>query len=64
MAPAKREKLWKQCRMFFLTPHCMNNDLTRGICPVDQVKCVVFDEAHKATGNYAYCQVNLVGFIY
>ena len=58
MAAAKRETLWKKCRMFFLTPQTMNNDLTRGICPADQIKCVVFDEAHKASGNYAYCQVN------
>jgi len=35
----------------------MQNDLSRGTCPVKDVMCVVFDEAHKALGNYAYCQV-------
>ncbi|XP_052594569.1 Fanconi anemia group M protein isoform X2 [Peromyscus californicus insignis] len=35
----------------------MVNDLTRGVCPAAQIKCLVVDEAHKALGNYAYCQV-------
>lgn len=33
------------------------NDLSRSTCPAEQVKCVVIDEAHKALGNHAYCQV-------
>ena len=43
--------------MFFLTPQVMQNDLARGSCLADEVVCVVFDEAHKALGNHAYCQV-------
>ena len=35
----------------------MQNDITKGACPADLVRCVVFDEAHKALGNYSYCQV-------
>uniref|UniRef100_A0A672ZVL9 ATP-dependent RNA helicase FANCM n=1 Tax=Sphaeramia orbicularis TaxID=375764 RepID=A0A672ZVL9_9TELE len=35
----------------------MVNDLSRDTCPAQQVKCVVIDEAHKALGNHAYCQV-------
>lgn len=35
----------------------MVNDLTRGAVPAAHVKCLVVDEAHKALGNYAYCQV-------
>ncbi len=35
----------------------MVNDLSRETCPAQQVKCVVIDEAHKALGNHAYCQV-------
>ena len=59
MQSGKREELWNAKRVFFLTPQCFNNDLTKGVCPVENIKCVVFDEAHKATGNYAYCQVSL-----
>ncbi|CAG2228093.1 FANCM [Mytilus edulis] len=32
------------------------NDLSRGTCPAVDVRCLVIDEAHKATGNHAYCQ--------
>lgn len=26
-----------------------------GICMVKQIVCLVIDEAHRASGNYAYC---------
>ncbi|KAG9268224.1 Fanconi anemia group M protein isoform X1 [Astyanax mexicanus] len=55
-APQRRE-LWRSKRVFFLTPQVMVNDLSRNVCPGPQVKCVVIDEAHKALGNHAYCQV-------
>ena len=59
LAPEKRVEEWKRKRVFFLTPQVMQNDLTRSSCPAEQVVCVVFDEAHKALGNHAYCQVKL-----
>lgn len=37
----------------------MVNDLSRGACPAAEIKCLVIDEAHRALGNYAYCQVIL-----
>ncbi|KAM4663535.1 Fanconi anemia group M protein [Discoglossus pictus] len=52
-----RKELWKNRRVFFLTPQVMVNDLTRGACPAPDIKCLVIDEAHKALGNHAYCQV-------
>ncbi|KAI4902181.1 hypothetical protein NFI96_008257 [Prochilodus magdalenae] len=55
-APQRRE-LWRSKRVFFLTPQVMMNDLSRNTCQGTQVKCVVIDEAHKALGNHAYCQV-------
>ncbi|XP_034163958.2 Fanconi anemia group M protein isoform X2 [Pangasianodon hypophthalmus] len=55
-APQRRE-LWRSRRIFFLTPQVMVNDLSRNTCPAPQIKCVVIDEAHKASGNHAYCQV-------
>uniref|UniRef100_A0A3Q4NBG2 Helicase ATP-binding domain-containing protein n=1 Tax=Neolamprologus brichardi TaxID=32507 RepID=A0A3Q4NBG2_NEOBR len=51
------ELTWRSKRVFFLTPQVMVNDLSRDTCPAQQVKCVVIDEAHKALGNHAYCQV-------
>ena len=57
MGPPKREKAWHEKRVFFLTPQVLTNDLSRGSCPAEDVKCLVIDEAHKALGNHAYCQV-------
>ncbi|KAJ7345348.1 hypothetical protein JRQ81_001298 [Phrynocephalus forsythii] len=54
---ADRKEIWRTKRVFFLTPQIMVNDLSRGICPAAEVKCLVIDEAHKALGNHAYCQV-------
>ncbi|XP_053291171.1 Fanconi anemia group M protein [Pleuronectes platessa] len=56
-AAKQRQEVWRSKRLFFLTPQVMVNDLSRGTCPAQQVKCVVIDEAHKALGNHAYCQV-------
>uniref|UniRef100_A0A8C4VNV9 ATP-dependent RNA helicase FANCM n=1 Tax=Gopherus evgoodei TaxID=1825980 RepID=A0A8C4VNV9_9SAUR len=52
-----RKEIWHDKRVFFLTPQVMVNDLSRGTCPAAEIKCLVIDEAHKALGNYAYCQV-------
>jgi ERCC4-related helicase len=52
-----RRELWRTRRVFFLTPQVMMNDVLRHACPVDRIVCVVFDEAHRATGRYAYCGV-------
>nr|XP_009675263.1 PREDICTED: Fanconi anemia group M protein [Struthio camelus australis] len=52
-----RRELWAVKRVFFLTPQIMVNDLSRGTCPAAEIKCLVIDEAHKALGNHAYCQV-------
>nr|XP_061798264.1 Fanconi anemia group M protein-like [Nerophis lumbriciformis] len=56
-AAHRRQEVWRSKRVFFLTPQVMMNDLSRNTCPALQVKCVVIDEAHKALGNHAYCQV-------
>ena len=58
LPPKERVGLWESRRVFFLTPQVMQNDLSRGTCPAHDVCCVVFDEAHKALGNHAYCQVS------
>ncbi|CAE1313197.1 FANCM [Acanthosepion pharaonis] len=57
MLPVARQKSWKEKRVIFLTPQVLINDLSRGTCQADKIKCLVIDEAHKSLGNYAYCQV-------
>ncbi|KAF7255648.1 hypothetical protein EG68_08052 [Paragonimus skrjabini miyazakii] len=54
----KRQHLWTNLRAFFLTPQVLVNDLQANICPSANLRLLVFDEAHKATGNHAYCQVS------
>ncbi|EQC26413.1 hypothetical protein, variant [Saprolegnia diclina VS20] len=55
--PARRKQLWSTKRVFFCTPQSMQNDIERGNCDVSSFVCVVVDEAHRATGNYAYTVV-------
>jgi len=57
MAANRRNELWSSKRVFFATPQVISNDLAKGVCPAALVKCLVIDEAHKALGNHAYCQV-------
>ena len=40
-----------------MTPQTFENDLLSTTCDPTDVICVVVDEAHRATGNYAYCKV-------
>jgi Fanconi anemia group M protein len=52
-----REKLWKSKNLLFMTPETFRNDIQTGVCPSEDVVLVVFDEAHRASGNYAYCDI-------
>lgn len=53
----KRVDLWDKKRLFFCTPQVLQYDLAEETFPAKLIKLVVIDEAHKAKGNYAYCQV-------
>lgn len=52
-----RQALWKEKHVFFITPQVLQNDLDLIYELGNEIKCLVFDEAHKAKGNHAYCQV-------
>ncbi len=52
-----REEAWTTKRVFFATPQTVQNDLSRGILDPKSIVCLVVDEAHRATGNYAYTKV-------
>ncbi|KAE8268879.1 hypothetical protein A4X09_0g3458 [Tilletia walkeri] len=45
---------WRTKRIFYMTPQTFENDLMSSSCDPRDVVCVVVDEAHRATGNYAY----------
>jgi Fanconi anemia group M protein len=66
---ATRRQLWAEKRVFYCTPQTVQKDLQslmdeaneRGESSLaesaSQVVCLVLDEAHKATGDYAYTKV-------
>jgi len=55
--PAIRAEEWQNRRLFFMTPQTVINDLKTGISDPKKMVLVVVDEAHKATGAYAYTEV-------
>ena len=56
-APAIRAEEWEQKRVFFMTPQTLINDLSSGIADPKKIVLLVVDEAHRATGEYAYNKV-------
>ena len=56
-APEEREILWRESKIVVSTPQVIRNDLAQGRIDLEGVSLVVFDEAHRAVGNYAYVDV-------
>ena len=50
---SKRKKLWINS-VICATPEIVKNDLDRQIVSPDQFSLVIFDEAHRTVGDYAY----------
>ncbi|EPS40996.1 hypothetical protein H072_5164 [Dactylellina haptotyla CBS 200.50] len=57
VSPGHRADYWNEKRVFFLTPQTLETDLTSGRCDPKKIVLIVVDEAHRATGEYAYCKV-------
>lgn len=57
ISPALREGEWDKRRLFFMTPQTLQNDLSKGYADPKAVVLLVIDEAHRATGDYAYVKV-------
>ncbi|KAL4782915.1 hypothetical protein BJX76DRAFT_273390 [Aspergillus varians] len=55
--PGVRAEEWKAKRVFFMTPQTLTNDLKSGIADPKRIVLLVVDEAHRATGSYAYVEV-------
>jgi ERCC4-related helicase len=52
--PAKRVQLYSSARSFCGTPQCIENDLLSRRIDLNDFSLIVFDEAHRAVGNYSY----------
>ena len=48
-----RKECWhaKETRVYFCTPQTFSNDVKRGICPYEDITCIVVDECHRAVGQ-------------
>ena len=63
----KRKEAYRKHRVFFMTPQTLENDMKNTIegkdnmLDVNRVVLLVIDEAHRATGAYAYC--NLINYL-
>ncbi|MDP3990101.1 MAG: DEAD/DEAH box helicase [archaeon] len=55
--PEKRAELWKDATIIISTPQGLENDVINKRVKLNEVSCLVFDEAHHATGEYAYVWV-------
>jgi len=54
VSPKDRSKLWDESRIIVSTPQVIKNDLMSQRLSLDDVSLTVFDEAHRAVGDYAY----------
>ncbi len=58
ITPQKRSELWKNsAQVVVSTPQVIENDLLEEKIELSQVELVIFDEAHRAVGNYSYVYI-------
>ncbi len=57
VSPPKRKELWHSGRLVVSTPQVIENDLEEGRISLKGVDLIVFDEAHRAVGDYAYVSI-------
>jgi Fanconi anemia group M protein len=56
-APEDRELDWRENRVIVSTPQVIRNDIQKGRYDLDDMALIVYDEAHRAVGAYAYVHV-------
>ncbi len=52
--PEKRAEHWQTAQIIFSTPQGLENDIIGNKIDITKVSLLVFDEAHRATGDYSY----------
>lgn len=55
--PEKRIELWNSKRIIVSTPQVIENDLIARRYDLSNVSRIIFDEAHRAAGNYSYVYI-------
>ncbi|ASJ04950.1 DEAD/DEAH box helicase [Thermococcus barossii] len=54
LSPEKRAEVWRESTVITATPQTVENDILTGKISLEDVVLLVFDEAHRAVGNYSY----------
>lgn len=57
ISPDRRREMWEEARVVVSTPQVVENDLLSRRISLRDVSLVIFDEAHRAVGNYAYVYI-------
>lgn len=55
--PEKRRVMWNDIKVAFMTPQVLQNDLISNLYSIQDVVLIIFDECHRAVGDYAYCYI-------
>ena len=53
----KRREVYRTKRIIFATPQVIDADFKSDALKPHDIVCLVVDEAHRATGNFAYVNV-------
>lgn len=57
VSPQKRAEQFKKAKIIFSTPQGLENDLLSNRIKLHDVSLIIFDEAHRATGDYSYVYI-------
>jgi len=55
--PKKRSEMWENADIIISTPQVIENELRARRIDLDRVTHIIFDEAHRAVGRYAYVYI-------
>lgn len=57
MPPERRADDWKSAKIIVSTPQVVENDINSGYVPLEEFSLLIFDEAHRAVGDYSYVRI-------
>ena len=57
VAKTRRREISKDSKVIVATPQVIHNDIISGDINLEEFTLVIFDEAHRAVGNYAYTYI-------
>jgi len=55
--PEDRKELYQKADIVFSTPQTIENDVKEGVLSLRNFSLIIFDEAHRCVGNYAYTYI-------